>query len=80
MDKHTPHILGFIPVRGESKGVPGKNKRPLKGIPLVSYTIKDALQSKHLSKVVVSTEDKEIAKFAIDLGAEVPYLRSTELA
>jgi hypothetical protein len=69
------HILGFIPARGNSKGVRSKNKRLLNGLPLVGYTIRSALQSTLLSRVIVSTEDGEIARIAKDLGAEVPYLR-----
>lgn len=74
------HILGFIPARGNSKGVQSKNKRLLHGLPLVGYTIRSALQSTSLSRTVVSTEDHEIAQIARDLGAEVPYLRPKRLS
>ncbi len=65
------NILGIIPVRGGSKGIPRKNIRPLAGKPLVAYTIEAALNSKLINKVVVSTEDSEIADVSKNFGAEV---------
>jgi len=74
------HILGFIPARGNSKGVRSKNKRNLNGHPLVSYTIRSALQSTSLTRTIVSTEDAEIAQIARDMGADIPYLRPSRLS
>jgi len=55
-------ILGLIPARGGSKGLPRKNIRSLLGKPLIAWTIEQALASKHLDRVVVSTDDEEIAR------------------
>ena len=73
-------ILAVIPARGGSKGVPSKNIRRLAGKPLIAYTIEEALKSKILDRVIVSTEDKEIAEIAKRYGAEVPFMRPKELA
>ena len=72
-------VLGIIPARGGSKGVPRKNLKKLNGIPLIKYTIDAALNS-NLSEVVVSTEDEEIANFAKLCGCKVPFVRSSDLA
>lgn len=64
-------IMAFIPARGGSKGVPGKNKKILGDKPLVAWTIKDALDARMLDRVVVSTEDPEIQHIAACWGAEV---------
>ena len=64
-------ILSIIPVRGGSKGIPGKNIKPLCGKPLVAYTIEASLASKYISRTVVSTEDKKIKDVALYYGAEV---------
>lgn len=72
-------VLGVIPARGGSKGVPGKNIRLLGGKPLLSYTIEAALRSK-IDRTIVSTENKKIAAIAKKYGAEVPFLRPKELA
>ena len=77
MDKK---ILVTICARGGSKGVKGKNYRMLNGNPLISYTIKQALNWKKALNVVVSTDSEEIARIARESGAEVPFLRPTELA
>ena len=74
------NILGVIPARGGSKGVPRKNLVPILGKPLIAYTIEAALQSRRLSRAVVSTDDEEIARVSRDCGAEVPFLRPPELA
>lgn len=66
-----PKILAIIPARGGSKGIPRKNIRLLCGKPLIAYTIEAALSSKYIDRVVVSTEDKEIAQIAEGYGAEV---------
>jgi CMP-N,N'-diacetyllegionaminic acid synthase len=73
-------VLGIIPARGGSKGVPRKNIRLLCGRPLLAYTAESALQSKLLSKVILSTEDTEIAEIGRSFGLEVPFLRPAELA
>ena len=73
------NILAVIPARGSSKGVPRKNVRLLCGKPLIVYTIEAALSSKLIDRVVVSTEDKEIAEISKEYGAEV-ISRPTELA
>src|SRR5690606_26520268 len=72
-------VLGIIPARGGSKGVPRKNIRLLAGKPLIVYTIETALGS-HLSEVIVSTDDEEIADVARKAGAKVPFLRPAELS
>lgn len=64
-------ILGVIPARGGSKGIPGKNIKMLAGKPLIAWTIEAAHKSKLMDKFVVSTEDKRIKKVVEDLGAEV---------
>ncbi len=74
------NILGLIPARGGSKGLPGKNIKPLLGKPLIAWTIEQALASKYIDKVVVSTEDEEIAEVSKKYGAKVPYMRPKELA
>ncbi len=74
------NILGLIPARGGSKGLPRKNIKPLLGKPLVAWTIEQALASKYLDRVVVSTDDKEIVEISRKYGAEVPFLRPEELA
>ena len=70
----------FIGARGGSKGVPRKNIRDLGGKPLISHTIESALNSNIFSHVIVSTEDKQIAKIAKQYGAEVPFIRPKKLA
>jgi len=73
-------ILAIIPARGGSKGISGKNIRPLCGRPLIAWTIEAARQSNSLSQIIVSTDDSEIAHIAQAWGAEVPFLRPAELA
>ena len=70
----------IIPARGGSRGLPGKNIRPLGGLPLIAWTIRAALASDAFARVIVSTEDAAIAEAARDAGAEVPFLRPAELA
>jgi CMP-N,N'-diacetyllegionaminic acid synthase len=76
----TPKILPLILARGGSKGLPRKNVRPLCGKPLIVWTIEQALQSTRVDRVVVSTDDEEIADIALEFGAEVPFCRPEELA
>ena len=73
-------VLGIIPARGGSKGIPRKNVRLLAGKPLIAYTIEKALESKYLSRIIVSTDDEEIANTGIIWGADVPFMRPSELA
>lgn len=74
------HILGIIPARGGSKGIPHKNIYPLCGKPLIAYTIESARRSVRLTKLIVSTDDADIAEIARRYGASVPFLRPAELA
>jgi len=73
-------LLALIPARGGSKGIPRKNIRPFCGKPLLYWTIEAALAAACVDQVVVSTEDPEIAEVAKAAGAEVPFLRPSELA
>ncbi len=72
--------IAIIPARGGSKRIPRKNIKEFHGKPLISYSIQTALKSKLFSKVVVSTDDEEIAKIAEKYGAEVPFIRPKELS
>lgn len=72
--------VAFVFARGGSKGVPRKNVKDLNGQPLIAYSIKTALASPSIDRVVVSTDDQEIANVAKAYGAEVPFMRPTELA
>jgi N-acylneuraminate cytidylyltransferase len=74
------YTLAVIPARGGSKGVPRKNIRLLAGKPLIAYAIQTALASKLIDRVIVSTDDPEIAHIARQYGAEVPFMRPPELA
>ncbi len=76
----SPQILGLIPARGGSKGIPHKNIAPLAGRPLLAYTCEAALGSKYLTRVTVSTDDEQIAEVGRKCGIEVPFLRPSELA
>jgi len=72
-------IVGIIPARGGSKGIPRKNIKLLAGKPLVAYSIEAAVKSKYIERVIVSTEDKEIAEVSKSFGAEI-IERPSELA
>ncbi len=72
--------VAFIFARGGSKGLPGKNIRPLGGKPLIAWSIEHALSVKRVERVIVSTDSEEIAAVARDFGAEVPFMRPSELA
>ena len=74
------YVVAFIFARGGSKGVLRKNVHPLAGKPLIAYAIETALASRLVDRVVVSTDDDEIADVARRHGAEVPFLRPRELA
>jgi len=73
-------VVALIPARGGSKGVPRKNIRQLAGKPLIAYAIETALKSRLIDRVVVSTEDDEIAEIARQYGAEVPFMRPEPLS
>ena len=73
-------ILGLIPARSGSKGVPQKNIRPLAGYPLIAYAIAASKLSSRIERTVVSTDSQEFAEIARSYGAEVPFLRPPELA
>lgn len=73
-------MLAIIPARGGSKGLPGKNIKPLNGKPLIAYAIEAALNAKNIHRVIVSTDDEAIAAVALKYGAEVPFMRPIELA
>ena len=73
-------VFGLVPARGGSKGVPRKNVRLLAGKPLLQYTAEAALGATRLSRVLLSTEDDEIAKIGRGCGLEVPFLRPGDLA
>ncbi len=73
-------FLGIIPARGGSKSIPLKNIKPFQGIPLIAYTIIEALKSKYLDRIIVSTDDDRIAQIAREYGAEVPFIRPKDLA
>lgn len=73
-------ILALIPARGGSKGIPRKNIVNLCGKPLITYSIEQALASKWINRVIVSTDDEEIAEISRKYGAEVPFMRPEEFA
>jgi CMP-N,N'-diacetyllegionaminic acid synthase len=73
-------ILAIIPARGGSKGIPKKNIKLLKDKPLIAWTIEEAKKSRFLDKIIVSTDDEEIVRISKEWGAEVPFLRPSELA
>jgi CMP-N-acetylneuraminic acid synthetase len=68
-------VLALIPARGGSKGIPRKNIISIAGRPLIAYTIEQAQRSQHINRVIVSTDDDEIAAVSRSFGAEVPFLR-----
>ncbi len=75
-----PEVLAVVPARGGSKSIPRKNIRPLAGHPLLAYSIAAGLQARSVSRLVVSTDEEEIAAVARRYGAEVPFLRPSALA
>ena len=80
------NVLCVIPVRGGSKGIPRKNLRPIAGRPLLQWTVLQALEAQRelegeiALRVIVSTDDAELAELAREAGAEVPFMRPAELA
>jgi len=73
-------ILAIIPARGGSKGLPGKNIRPLLNHPLIAYSVLAAKQSSLITRTIVSTDDATIADTAKGYGAEIPFIRPAEFA
>jgi len=73
-------VLAIVPARGGSKGLPGKNIKSLCGKPLIAWSIEQGLNSKYIDKLIVSTDDKEIASISKKYGAEVPFMRPDYLA
>jgi len=80
MDNSKMEVLAVIPARGNSKSIPRKNVKELAGFPLIAYSIAAALQSRSVTRVIVSTDDAEIAEVARQFGAEVPFMRPDEFA
>lgn len=76
----SSNLLALIPARGGSKSIPRKNLKPLGGFPLIAWSIAAGLQAACRPRVVVSTEDEEIAAVARKYGAEVPFMRPAALA
>lgn len=76
----APRILGVIPARGGSKGIPRKNLALLCGKPLIYYVIQTALASSHLMRTILSSDDPEIIKVGKEYGAEAPFTRPAELS
>src|SRR5215471_19720617 len=72
--------VAIVPARGGSKSIPRKNIRPLGGIPLLAYSIEAGLRARLVDRVIVSTDDEEIAEVARAWGADVPFLRPASLA
>lgn len=79
-DKQPAQVLAIIPARGGSKSIPRKNIQTFAGHPLIAYSIAAALQATLVDRVIVSTDDQEIAEVALSYGAEAPFLRPEELA
>lgn len=72
--------VAIIPARGGSKRIPRKNIRNFHGEPLISYSIQSAIKSKLFDKIIISTDDEEIANISREYGAEVPFMRPEDLA
>lgn len=73
-------ILGIIPARGGSKSIPRKNIKMMAGKPLIAWTIEETKKSRFITRIIVSTDDQEIADVARKYGAEVPFLRPPEIS
>jgi len=80
MSTKNRNILALIPARGGSKGISRKNVRAIAGRPLIAYSISHALESKLIGRVIVSTDDEEIAAASRAAGAELPFMRPAEFA
>jgi CMP-N-acetylneuraminic acid synthetase len=73
-------VLALIPARGGSKSIPRKNIRSLAGFPLIAYSIAAGLAAETVDRVIVSTDDEEIARIALEFGGEAPFIRPLSLA
>lgn len=73
-------ILAVITARGGSKRLPGKNIKPLRGKPLIAWTIEAAKGSRYIDRIIVSTDDKKITAISLKYGAETPFMRPPRLA
>ena len=73
-------VIGIIPARSGSKGLPGKNTKEFCGKPLIAWSIEAGLASQYIDEVVVTTDSEVIAKIAQNFGASVPFIRPAELA
>jgi len=73
-------VLALITARGGSKGLLGKNLRPLNGRPLVAWSVEAAQHSPYVDRIVISSDSDDIIAAAVDAGAEAPFVRSPELA
>lgn len=73
-------VLGVIPARAGSRGIPGKNLRELKGKPLIVYSIEEGLRSRFIDRLIVSTDSPEIARVASRYRAWIPFIRPAELS
>ena len=80
MSERAPEILALVPARGGSKSIPRKNLKRLAGHPLLAFSVAAARASRHVSRVILSTDDDEIRAFGRAYGAETPFLRPAELA
>ena len=74
------NVLAIIPARFGSKGLPGKNIRPICGKPLIVWSIIQGLESKYIDEVIVTTDSQEIANIANQYGAKTPFIRPDSLA
>lgn len=75
-----PEVIAILPARGGSKGIPRKNIRPFAGHPLIAFSIAAAVNAQTVTRILVSTDDEEIAEISRRYGAETPFLRPAELA
>lgn len=80
MNAPSERILGLVPARSGSKGIPNKNARLLAEVPLLARAIRSGLESSVMSRVLLTTDSSEFAELGIKAGAEVPFLRPPELA
>lgn len=72
--------VAIIPARGGSKRIPRKNIKSFAGLPIIAYSIKAALESNLFDRIIVTTDDEEIADVARSFGAEIPFIRPKELS
>ena len=80
MNKKKSQVCALIPARSESKGVPDKNIRLFEGKPLIAYSIKAAINSNLIDRVIVSTDSQSYKEVAENFGAEVPFIRPYEIS